>query len=118
MDKVVRLARIRSEEDLKRMFEEIADAISDEEKKILADKLLGLLLESKSDVELPANLAKVILRLEARDDLHLRFGIIKLLEATMIVEPEKTVDLVNEITFIKKKYNTFIGKNPYYLLFY
>lgn len=96
------MVRIRSEEDLERMFEEIADAIFDEEKRILADKLLGLLLESKSDVELPANLAKVILRLEAREELHLKFGIIKLLQAGMALEPEKTVDLVNEITTIKK----------------
>jgi hypothetical protein len=96
------LARIRSEEDLQRMFEEIADAISSEEKKILADKLLGLLLETKSEVELPADLAKVILRLEAREDLHIRFGIIKLLEAAMVLEPEKTIDLVNETATIKK----------------
>ena len=96
------MARIRSEEDLQGMFEVIADAISSEEKKILADKLLGFLLETKSKMELPVNLAKVILRLEAREDLHIRFGIIKLLEAAMLLEPEKTVDLVNEIAAVEK----------------
>ncbi len=96
------MARIRSEEDLQKMFEVIADAISDEEKKILADKLLGFLLETKSKMELPVNLAKVILRLEARGDLHIRFGIIKLLEAAMILEPEKAIDLVNETVAVKK----------------
>jgi hypothetical protein len=96
------MVRIRSEEDLQRMFEEIADSLPNKEKKILADKLLGILLETKSKMELPANLAKVILRLEAREDLHIRFGIIKLLEAAMLLEPGKTVDLVNEIPAVEE----------------
>ena len=96
------MVRIRSEEDLQRMFEVVADAISSEEKKVLADKLLGILLETKSKMELPVNLAKVILRLEAREELHIRFGIIKLLESAMLLEPGKTVDLVNEIAAVEK----------------
>ena len=96
------MVRIRSEEDLQKMFEVVADAISSEEKEILADKLLGILLETKSKMELPVNLAKVILRLEAREGLHIRFGIIKLLEAAMILEPEKAIDLVNEIAAVEK----------------
>jgi hypothetical protein len=84
------------------MCEEIAEILTDSERNALADRLLGVLLESNSQIELPVDLARSILYLERREMLGSKFGIKQLIKAGMYLEPEKTRDEINKIRSKRK----------------
>lgn len=96
------MEKIRTEKDLDKMCEEIAEGLSPEEKKVFADKLLGILLDSKTEARLDSRLARTILYLEAHDMLGSKFGVTQLIKASMILEPEKTIEAIEEVSETRK----------------
>ncbi len=81
------------EKDLMEIVKKIPMAIRIE----LAERIVDLLLNSKKAELMPSGLAKTILYYWQRDQLTSDTGIEKLLEAGIILEPEITVTMLNEL---------------------
>lgn len=64
---------------------------------IVSKRLIEIVLETEKTDKVPTPLARSILYLWQRDQLENEVGIQKLLEAAMMVEPEKTLALFQEI---------------------
>jgi len=64
---------------------------------VTSEKLIDIVLNSRSSSKMPSGLAKTILYYWQRDQLATRIGLQRLLEASMIIDPEKTVDVLKEL---------------------
>jgi len=64
---------------------------------ILSEKLIDITLNSSNAEKLPSDLAKTILYYWQRDQLATGVGLQRLLEATMLLEPEKTIELMDSL---------------------
>ncbi|MDH5450507.1 MAG: hypothetical protein OEX77_06365 [Candidatus Bathyarchaeota archaeon] len=64
---------------------------------ILSEELIDITLNSTNAEKLPSDLAKTILYYWQRDQLATEVGLQRLLEATMLLEPEKTIELMDSL---------------------
>jgi len=63
----------------------------------LSDKLVDFILTSKNEEKMPNQLANSILHHWKYDILLTESGLIALLEAALLLEPEKTINAFNEL---------------------
>lgn len=64
---------------------------------IASEKLVDIVLNSSNAEKMPSDLAKTILYYWQRDQLATEVGLQRLLEAAMILEPEKTIETVDSL---------------------
>jgi len=64
---------------------------------VASEKLIDLVLNSPNASKMPSDLAKTILYYWQRDQLATEVGLQRVLEASMILEPEKTITLMEEL---------------------
>jgi hypothetical protein len=64
---------------------------------ILSDKLINFVLKSKNEAKMPNQLANNILLYMKNDSINSTSGLAALLEATMLLEPEKTMELFEHL---------------------
>ena len=64
---------------------------------VASEKLIDLVLNSPNASKMPSDLAKTILYYWQRDQLATEIGLYRILEASMILEPEKTISLMEEL---------------------
>jgi len=62
-----------------------------------SEKLIDLVLNSPNASRMPSDLAKTILYYWQRDQLATEVGLYRVLEVSMILEPEKTISLMEEL---------------------
>ncbi len=62
-----------------------------------SEKLIDIVLNSSNAEKMPSDLAKTILYYWQRDQLATEVGLQRLLEATMILEPEKTIETIESL---------------------
>ncbi len=62
-----------------------------------SEKLIDIILNSPNASNMPSDLAKTILYYWQRDQLATEIGLQRLLEAAMILEHEKTINLMEEL---------------------
>lgn len=62
-----------------------------------SEKLIDMILNSSNASKMPSHLAKTILYYWQRDQIATTVGLERLLEASMILEPEKAVALMEEL---------------------
>jgi len=63
---------------------------------VASEKLIDVVLNSPNASKMPSDLAKTILYYWQRDQLATEVGLHRLLEASILLEPEKTVNLMEE----------------------
>ncbi len=76
---------------------ELVSSIPTEVRQKLADRLVDFILTSKNDNKMPSQLASNMLRDWQKDLLLSESGLAKLLEAAVILEPEKVIGALNEL---------------------
>jgi len=64
---------------------------------VASEKLVDLVLNSANGERMPSDLAKTILFYWQRDQLATEIGLQRLMEAAMILEPEKTIGVIDEL---------------------
>lgn len=64
-----------------------------------SERLIDIVLNSPNANKMPSGLAKTILYYWQRDQLATEVGLQRLLEASMIVDPGKTVDVLRGLGF-------------------
>jgi len=64
---------------------------------VASEKLIDMILNSPNAGKMPSDLAKTILYYWQRDQLATEVGLQRLLEASMILEPEKAINLMEEL---------------------
>jgi len=64
---------------------------------ILSEELIDITLNSSNAEKLPSDLAKTILYYWQRDQLATEVGLQRLLEAAMLLEAEKTIELIDSL---------------------
>jgi len=62
-----------------------------------SEKLVDTVLNSPNASRMPSDLAKTILYYWQRDQLATEVGLQRLLEASILLEPEKTISLMEEL---------------------
>lgn len=62
-----------------------------------SEKLIDIILNSSNARKMPSSLAKTILYYWQRDQIATAVGLERLLEASMILEPEKAISLMEEL---------------------
>ncbi len=62
-----------------------------------SEKLIDITLNSPNAAKMPSELAKTILYYWQRDQLASEIGLQRLIEASMILEPDKTLSLMGEL---------------------
>ena len=75
-------------------YKKIVEMIPVEKRGKLSDKLLNYLLKAKKENKMPSSLAKCFLSQWQTGGFDDVVGLAVLLEATVTVEPEKTIELV------------------------
>lgn len=78
-------------------MEKIARKIPESLWSIASEKLVDIALNSGNADKMPSDLAKTILYYWQRDQLATEIGLQRLLEAAMLLEPEKTVMTMEEL---------------------
>ncbi|MEM2439959.1 MAG: hypothetical protein QW493_01930 [Candidatus Bathyarchaeia archaeon] len=63
----------------------------------ISEKLVDMVLNSQNASKMPSDLAKTILYYWQRDQLATEVGLQRLLEASVMLEPEKTISLMEEL---------------------
>lgn len=64
-----------------------------------SERLIDIVLNSPNAKKMPSGLAKTILYYWQRDQLATEVGLQRLLEASITVDPEKTIDVLRELGF-------------------
>lgn len=64
---------------------------------ITSEKLIDLILNSPNADKMPSDLAKTILYYWQRDQLKTEVGLERLLEASLIVDPEATTKIMEDL---------------------
>lgn len=62
-----------------------------------SEKLIDIVLNSPNASKMPSDLAKTILYYWQRDQLTTEVGLQRLLEASTLLEPEKTINAMEEL---------------------
>lgn len=75
----------------------LVETIHAEKWETLSDKLIDLILTSKNDEKMPSQLANTILYHWQHGILKSETGIAVLLEAAVLLEPDKTFGTLNEL---------------------
>lgn len=75
-------------------YKRIVEMIPVEKREKLSDKLLNYLLKAKKENKMPSSLAKCFLSQWQTGGFDDVIGLAVLLEATVTVEPEKTIEFV------------------------
>ena len=66
-----------------------------------SEKLIDVVLNSPNASKMPSGLAKTILYYWQRDQLATEVGLQRLLEASMLLEPEKTTSAMEELGLLE-----------------
>jgi len=66
----------------------------------LSDKLVDFILTSKNDEKMPNQLANTILHYWQQDVLKSESGLTALLEAALLLEPDKTINAFSELQMV------------------
>ena len=77
-------------------YHKMVRSIPAETREKLSDKLVDIILKSKRGDKMPGNLAKNILSRWSQGPLTDDDSLAELLEASVLLEPEKTVDSLNQ----------------------
>ena len=93
-------------------YSKLVEAIATEKRGVLADKLVDFILTSKNDDRMPSQLANTIINHWQRDVLATLPGLAALLEAAVLLEPEKTVAALTELqlTDLVERFKTTLVK--------
>ena len=78
-------------------YSKLAEAIATEKREMLSDKLVDLILAAKNEDKMPSQLANTILNQWQRNILSTQLGLTALLEAAVMLEPEKTIVILTEL---------------------
>ena len=77
-------------------YKKIVEMIPVEKREALSDKLLNYLLKAKKENKMPSSMAKCFLSQWQTGGFDDEVGLAVLLEATATVEPEKTIEFVEQ----------------------
>ena len=77
-------------------YQKIVKKISVEKREKLSDKLVDFLLKSKKEDKMPSGLANTILSQWQQGSLTTEAGLATLLEAAVLLESEKTMELLEQ----------------------
>ena len=77
-------------------YKKIVEMIPVEKREALSDKLLNYLLKTKKENNMPSSMAKCFLSQWQTGGFDDEAGLAVLLEATATVEPEKTIEFVEQ----------------------
>jgi hypothetical protein len=77
-------------------YKKIVEMIPVEKREALSDKLLNYLLKTKKEKNMPSSMAKCFLSQWQTGGFDDEMGLAVLLEATATVEPEKTIEFVEQ----------------------
>jgi hypothetical protein len=77
-------------------YKKIVEMIPVEKREKLSDKLLNYLLKTKKEKNMPSSMAKCFLSQWQTGGFDDEAGLAVLLEATATVEPEKTIEFVEQ----------------------
>ena len=77
-------------------YKKIVEMIPVEKREELSDKLLNYLLKSKKEKKMPSSLAKCFLSQWQTGSFDDEVGLAVLLEATALLEPEKTTEFFEQ----------------------
>ena len=75
----------------------LVDLVDESQWQSLSDKLVDLILTTKNDEKMPSTLARRFLHLWQQDRLASKMGLAILLEASVRLEPEKTLNTLTEL---------------------
>ena len=78
-------------------LEKIVRKIPSSSWEVTSERLIDIVLNSPNANKMPSGLAKTILYYWQRDQLATEVGLQRLLEASMIVDSEKTIDVLKEL---------------------
>jgi len=78
-------------------YRTLVESVPPAKREMLSDKLVDLILTSKNDDKMPSQLVGMILRHWQQDVLESETGLTALLEASLLLEPEKTVGAFAEM---------------------
>ena len=78
-------------------LEKIVERIPSSSWEAISEKLIDIVLNSSNSNKMPSGLAKTILYYWQRDQLNTKIGIQRLLEASAIIDPEETVEVLKEL---------------------
>jgi hypothetical protein len=77
-------------------LEKIVEKIPSSKWMATSERLIDIVLNSANSNKMPSGLAKTILYYWQRDQLATKIGIQRLLEASLVIDPEKTTEVLNE----------------------
>lgn len=80
-------------------LEKIVEKIPSPSWDATSERLIDIVLNSPNAKKMPSGLAKTILYYWQRDQLATKIGLERLLEASMIVDSEKTIEVLKELGF-------------------
>jgi len=78
-------------------YSKLVDLISIEKWGPLSDQLVSLILTSKNDEKMPSKLANTMLHHAQNGEIKSKSGLTALLEAALLLEPEKTMGTFGEL---------------------
>jgi len=78
-------------------LEKIARRIPSSSWEVTSERLIDIVLNSKHANKMPSGLAKTILYYWQRDQLASEIGLQRLLEASLHIDPEKTIEALKEL---------------------
>lgn len=78
-------------------YRKLVELIPLAKRRTLSDKLVDFILTSKNDEKMPSQLANTMLHYWQQDVLEGESGLTALLEAALLLEPEKTVNAFTEL---------------------
>ena len=79
--------------------EQLVEKIPSSSFEATSERLIDMLLNSPNAKKMPSDMAKAILYYWQRDQLVTKIGLKQLLEASMIVDSETTVEVLKELGF-------------------
>ncbi|UCH31672.1 MAG: hypothetical protein JSV05_09325 [Candidatus Bathyarchaeota archaeon] len=80
-------------------LEKIVRKIPSSSWEITSEKLIDIVLNSPDAKKMPSGLAKTILYYWQRDQLATEIGLQRLLEASVMIDPDKTIAVLKELGF-------------------
>jgi len=78
-------------------YRKIVELIPTANRQTLSNKFVDFILTSKNDEKMPSQLANTILNYWQQDILESESGLTALLEAALLLEPDKTVSVFSEL---------------------
>ena len=78
-------------------YRRLIETVPPGKKEALLNKLVNVILSSKSDDKMPSRLANTILHQWQQDTITSEFGLTALIEAAVLLDPVKTVEFLNAL---------------------